>query len=114
ARGVRLIATAAEPLAPLVAAGKLRADLAELLSTLVIELPPLAARLTDLPLIVQMLIEERNAASGKQLRGCTSEALDRLIEFDWPGQFDQLAAIVREACIHADGIEITTADLPKR
>jgi DNA-binding NtrC family response regulator len=113
-RTVRFIVTAAEPLGALAAAGTFRGDLAEMLGTLVIELPPLAARRDDLPLVVQMLVEDHNAANNKQLRGCTAEALDRLVQFDWPGQFDQLAAVVQEACARADGVEITLADLPKR
>ena len=47
--------------------GRYREDLASLLSTMVIELPPLASRREDLPLLAQLFLEEVNARGGKQL-----------------------------------------------
>lgn len=113
-KNIRFLATALEPLETLVEGGGFSADLAHALSTLVIELPSLAARRDDIPLLAQMLLEDFNAQGGKQLRGFTPEALDRLAAYDWPGQMDELAAAVREACAAAEGFEINDSDLPKR
>ncbi len=33
---------------------------------------------------------------------------------DWPGQIDELAGVIDEACTHAEGFEVTLRDLPKR
>src|SRR5262249_17443143 len=84
------------------------------LSTLVIELPPLVQRRDDIPLLAQMFLEELNAAGGKQLRGFAADAMDRLTLYDWPGQIDELSAMVRQAFSQAEGYEITSADLPKQ
>ena len=113
-RGIRFMATSAEPIHGLAGSRKLQAELAHLVSTLVIELPPLAQRRGDIPLIAQLLLEDLNAQSDKQLRGFATDAMDKLAEYDWPGQIDELAAIVREAFQQAEGFEITSADLPKR
>jgi DNA-binding NtrC family response regulator len=113
---LRLIATAVEPLDELVRRGEFRGDLAAVLSTIAIELPPLAERREDVPLLAQMFVEEANAqsASGKQLAGFSPEALDRLDAYAWPGNVDELAQMVAEAHERAEGPEITPVDLPER
>jgi DNA-binding NtrC family response regulator len=114
-KNLRVIATSKLPLLSLVEQGTFRNDLAMLLSTIVIELPPLSARREDIPLVAQMLLEDCNADSKlKQLRGFAAEAMDRLAAYDWPGEIDELAGIVREAFALAEGYEITAADLPKK
>lgn len=114
AGGLRLIATARRPLDDLVRHGAFREDLAGLLSTIVIELPPLVRRREDLPYFAQFFLEEANAAGSRQLAGFTAEALDRLDAYPWPGNSDELARVVTEAHGRAAGPEITVADLPQR
>jgi DNA-binding NtrC family response regulator len=87
--------------------------LAYALSTLVIDLPPLAQRLEELPMLVQTLVEELNAAGGKQISGMSSEALERLSTYSWPGDVAQLAETVKEAWTSAAGAQIAIADLPR-
>lgn len=111
---LRIVATTAAPPAALVAQGKLRADLAFLLSTLVIELPPLVQRLDDLPLLAQLFLEDANAHGDKQLLGFTSDALDQLAAYHWPGQVAELAEVVAQAHAAAEGPEVTARDLPRR
>ena len=91
-----------------------RADLAALLSTITVELPPLARRREDLPLLAQLFLEEANARGGKQLGGFTPEALDQLDAYAWPGNLDELAQAVALAHQQAGGPEITPRDLPER
>ena len=88
----RLIATAAQPLGELARRGNFRTDLAALLSTISIELPPLAQRRDDLPLLAQLFLEEHNAAGPRQIGGFSPTALDRLDAYAWPGNLDELAA----------------------
>jgi DNA-binding NtrC family response regulator len=111
---VRFMATAPERLEAFAQRGAFSDVLGQQLSTIVIEMPSLSARRQDIPLVAQMLLEDFNALGGKQFRGFTPEALDRLVTHDWPGQADELATVVREAAAAAEGYEITAADLPKR
>jgi DNA-binding NtrC family response regulator len=113
-KNLRVLASAREPLGELARRGDFRAELAELLGTLVIDIPPLARRREDVPLLAQMLVEDVNGQSIKQLRGFSPEALDRLVQYDWPGEVDELAAIVRECCAAAENVEVSCDDLPKR
>ncbi|MBI3464184.1 MAG: sigma 54-interacting transcriptional regulator [Planctomycetes bacterium] len=54
------------------AAGELRPDLYFALSTLVIHIPPLRERKSDLPLLTQMCVESVNAAGQKQVAGLST------------------------------------------
>jgi DNA-binding NtrC family response regulator len=110
---MRLIATSEVPLAELVAQGRFSHALACALSTLLIELPPLAERLDDLPLLAQAILEDVNSTSYRQLSGFTPEALDQLAAYSWPGNIDELAAVVRGTHEKAESSEVAPHDLPK-
>jgi len=110
----RLMATARHSLLGLARRGEFRADLATLLSTIVIELPGLAERREDIPLLAQALLEDLNSRGEKQVGGFTPEALDRLAAYAWPGNVDELAQAVAEAHGRAEGVEIGPVDLPQR
>ena len=110
----RLMATAAESLAELARRGKFREDLAAALSTIVIELPPLARRRDDLPLLAQLFLEDLNAAGRRQIGGFTPAALDLLLGYAWPGNLDELAEVIAESHRRAAGREIDVPDLPER
>jgi len=111
---LRLIATAQQPLKTLVEQGRLREGLACLLGTIAIELPPLAERRADLPILAQAFLEAENARGGKQLAGFTDESLDELAGYGWPGDIAELIDVVREAHAHAQGRLITASELPRR
>ena len=106
------LATARRPLSRLAAKGKFRPDLAIALSTLTISLPPLSARRTDIPLLAQHFVEEFNADGGPQRSGLSPAAAELLLSLPWPGNLDELAAAVREACRRASGPQLTPADFP--
>lgn len=107
-----ILATARRSLLQLSQEDAFRHDLAHALSTLVIDIPPLAQRPEDIPLLAQMVLEEHNASGGHQLAGFSGEALDRLCEYSWPENIDELHDIVREACAQAEGDHVTVNDLP--
>ena len=109
-----VVATTERSLPPLVATGTFRADLASVLSTLVIELPALAERAEDVPLLAQLFLEEINASGDKQVAGFAADTLDRLAAYPWPGNLDELAEVVRESHARAARAQITSRDLPKQ
>jgi DNA-binding NtrC family response regulator len=110
----RLLATARQSLITLAEQKQYSRELAFRLSTLVIELPSLAERREDLPLLCQQLLEEHNARGGQQLSGFTAEALEALTSLPWLGNVRELADVVRDACARAAGTRITLQDLPDR
>jgi DNA-binding NtrC family response regulator len=110
----RLMATARRRLSDLAERGEFRADLACLLGTVVIELPSLAGRRDDIPLLAQAFLEQINARGDKQVSGFSPEALDRLDAHAWPGNLDELAQVVAEAHRHSETPQIAAGDLPQR
>ena len=109
-----VIATAQEPLLDLSARGEFHGELAHRLSTLVIEMPPLSARMEDLPWVCQSLVERDNTRAGRQLGGCTPEMLDMLAGYSWPGNLDELAEVIGAACAAADGNLLEVRHLPDK
>jgi DNA-binding NtrC family response regulator len=110
----RIIATSSGELGDLAARGLFRRELAAQLSTIEIHLPPLTERREDVPLLAQMFLEEFNAEGERQLQGFSPEALDQLAAYSWPGNIDELSAMVREAHRAAEGRLISPRDLPQR
>lgn len=86
--------------------------LLDLISTITINVPRFAERMADLPIVAQSFLEACNRNSGKQIGSLRSDALDRLALYSWPGELDELQAVIaasHEACATH---EITVADLP--
>jgi DNA-binding NtrC family response regulator len=108
------ISTSQDALLRLAEQERFRADLAHALGTLVIEVPPLAARPQDIPLLCQCMVERFNAKGGRQLSGFTSEAIDELAVYPWPENVDELAEVVDLACQAADGPLVEARHLPDK
>jgi DNA-binding NtrC family response regulator len=111
---LRTLATARRPLVMLADQDGFRRDLAFALSTLVIDIPPLAERIADVPLLAQHFLERQNAAGGRQLAGFTREAVEQLAAYPWPGNADELDQFVRQTCARATGPLVQAHDLPER
>lgn len=111
---VRIIAATNRDLEERVEAGLFREDLLYRLSVIPIELPPLRERRSDVPLLVRHFIASANEARGRSVEGITSEALDLLGAYGWPGNVRQLRNLVeRMVILKAEGW-IEPADLPAR
>ena len=110
---LRVISTSTVPLVK-GAVADFSPELALALSTLVIEVPSLRERPEDIPVLAHALLEQQNASGGRQVRGFSTDALDQLAAYAWPGNLTQLADVVRAAHSTAGGFEITPGELPER
>lgn len=108
----RVIATCVDAAADDSTPRQLDSRLFHWLTTIVIDLPPLSARIDDLPIVCQYLIEEQNAGGGKQVGGFSQAALDRMHLFDWPEGLAQLGEVVAAAHTATRGAEVSPTDLP--
>jgi DNA-binding NtrC family response regulator len=81
--------------------------------TLEIYLPPLSERLQDLPLLVQLLVEDWNARNDRQLAGAAPDTVDLLATYGWPGNWTELAEVISQSCVVANGPLILPSDLPR-
>ena len=69
--------------------------LLELLSKVVVEIPPLREHLEDIPLLVNKLLHELAEKEGGKLKEINLDALDLLAQYDWPGNIVQLRNVIR-------------------
>lgn len=83
-----------------------------LLETLTVDIPPLAAQRSDLPLLAQAVLEDLPAIPGKSTVGFSPEALDALAFHPWTGEWDEFTETIRLAQSRASGPLILPADLP--
>ncbi len=95
---LRVIAATNQDLEGLMAAGKFRRDLYYRLNVAHISLPPLRARREDIPLLLRHFISELNARLAKQVRGISPELVERLLQYDWPGNIRELRNMT-EVCL---------------
>ncbi len=91
---------------------ELQTSLRTRFATIEIDLPTLADRGEDLPLLAQAVVEERNAASNLQLAGLSGGANDLLALYDWPGGFAEFRQAIASACKTARGTLVEAGDLP--
>jgi transcriptional regulator with GAF, ATPase, and Fis domain len=98
---VRVIASTNRNLEQAVRAGTFRADLLYRLNVFPIEVPPLRARSSDIPLLVAMFLDALTRKLGKPLDGFTARAMERLVAYDWPGNVRELSNVVERAAILA-------------
>ena len=76
------------------------------------ELPGLAARREDVPLLAEHFLERARTKSNRKLRGFSDEALAALSAYEWPGNLHELNLTVQSAVFRGADREITAADLP--
>src|SRR3989441_697301 len=98
---VRVVAATNKSLKEEVALGRFRDDLFYRLNVLYIYLPPLRERKSDIPLLVRRFIAEFAAAHERAFHGVTPEALQLLVDADWPGNVRQLRNLVESMVVLA-------------
>ncbi|GIO21852.1 sigma 54-interacting transcriptional regulator [Oceanobacillus sp. J11TS1] len=94
---------------------KFREDLYYQMNKLPISIPSLRERKEDIPILVQHIIEQLNEEYGKNVRGISEEALDKLRRYDWPGNVRELANVISHSMIFIGNIEeqIEASHLPE-
>lgn len=108
----RVILATNEDLSLAVEEGRFRQDLFYRINVINIELPSLAARSADVPLLAQHFLESIREETGKETRGFTSEALAALQDYHWPGNVRELQNVVERAVLLGKTEVIDIQDLP--
>src|SRR5213596_2650165 len=110
---VRVVAATNKSLKEEVALGRFRDDLFYRLNVLYIYLPPLRERRSDIPLLVRRFIAEFAKQHDRAFRGITPEALQILVDAEWPGNIRQLRNLIESMVVLAPEGEIRASDIPK-
>ncbi len=112
--GLRLIASTTVEPSVLGADERLRPDFYHLITHLCIMVPPLRRRMEDFRYLAQHLLEELNRGESRQFNGFGDDVWDKFAEYNWPGNVDELLAVVREARAACNEPLIRAEDLPFR
>ncbi|HEY6090378.1 MAG TPA: sigma-54 dependent transcriptional regulator [Gemmatimonadales bacterium] len=109
---VRVIAATNKSLKERVGLGTFRDDLFYRLNVLSIYLPPLRERRSDIPLLVRTFIAEFAKTHDRQFKGIAPDALQMLVDADWPGNVRQLRNLIESMVVLAPEGEIRASDIP--
>src|SRR5437667_633549 len=109
---VRVIAATNKAIKEQVALGRFRDDLYYRLNVLAIYLPPLRERRSDIPILVRRFITEFATQHDRAFKGITPEALQILVDADWPGNIRQLRNLIESMVVLAPEGEIRASDIP--
>jgi DNA-binding NtrC family response regulator len=110
---VRVVAATNRNLRKEVKSGTFREDLYYRLSMVEINIPRLADRKEDLPLLERHLLSKFSAEYRKEVQCITLRAQARLASHSWPGNVRELENVIGNACMMVDGDVIDIADLPE-
>lgn len=108
----RVILASNQPLEQLVASGQFREDLYYRINVVKIEVPPLRERVGDIPVLAEQFLESQGKQLGRTFAGFTSDAIDALRRYSYPGNVRELSNIIERAAVLAQGQTITREDLP--
>lgn len=109
---VRVIAATNKDLERLVAEGKFRDDLYYRLKVMVIEVPPLREHKQDISLLIELFIKKANEELRKNVQSISTEAMDILMEYDWPGNVREVKNMIERAVILTETNTIEVSALP--
>jgi len=109
---VRVVAATNKDLRKAIAAREFREDLFYRLSMVEIQVPPLAERMEDLPLLTRHFIDKFSRQYSRQIHGLTQRAQIQLNRYSWPGNVRELENVIGHACMMALGDMIDISDLP--
>ena len=107
---VRVVAATNKNLKEEIAKGNFREDLYHRLSVIVMNVPSLDERKTDIPLLVDFFIEQICSETGMVPRQIDADAMQMLVDKSWTGNIRELRNVVERLLI-LSGDRITASDV---
>jgi formate hydrogenlyase transcriptional activator len=102
----RLIAATNRDLRTMVEEQKFRSDLFYRLNVFPIYVPPLRERTEDIPFLVRHFAQYFAFNMGKQIDSISSETMNALVHYPWPGNIRELQNVIERAVILSKGPEL--------
>lgn len=109
---VRVISATNKDLSAMVAEGKFRADLFYRLNVINFYIPPLRERKEDIPDLINYFINTLNEKLHRNIEGMSPKALERMVNYDWPGNIRELINILEAAMNFCRSGVLGTNELP--
>jgi DNA-binding NtrC family response regulator len=109
---LRIIAASNRDLEQRVREGLFREDLFYRLNVVPIVLPPLRDRREDIPLLLELFLEEFSQVHRRPPKTLSREAMQVLLTYDWPGNVRQLRNVIERLTVIVQDDVIRPAHLP--
>ncbi|MRS03192.1 GAF domain-containing protein [bacterium] len=109
---VRVVAATNRNLADEMQKGRFREDLFFRLNVFPVMLPPLRERAEDIPLLVNVFVDEFSKKMGKRIERVPSKIMDALQGYKWPGNIRELRNVIENAVVITTGRALNV-NLPK-
>lgn len=109
---VRFITATHRNIEDMVEEGSFRRDLYFRINVVSLQIPPLRQRKEDIPLLIEFALDKFNHKYGKRVRGFTPEAMQVMLEHDYPGNVRELLNIVEQVVILCHSTDIEVEHLP--
>lgn len=96
---VRVIAATNRNLEDMIQNGHFRNDFYYRLNVVPIYIPPLRQRKDDIPVITEYLTDKFNRRFNKNIKNVSGEAMEKLINYHWPGNIRELENVLERAMV---------------
>jgi len=110
---VRVLAASNRDLQQAVETGQMRADLYFRLNVVTLTLPPLRERRDDIPLLAYYLLRKFAVTMDRPVKEISPEAMQRLTEYDYPGNVRELSNFIERGVALAEGEVLDAQHLPQ-
>ena len=109
---VRVIAATNKDLSKSVQEQAFREDLFHRLNLFSVRMPALRERIEDIPILAEHFLVGANTSFGRAVGVISSDAMNQLIEYRWPGNIRELKNTIERAVLIADGEILSSKSLP--
>ncbi|MEN8211650.1 MAG: sigma 54-interacting transcriptional regulator [Thermodesulfobacteriota bacterium] len=109
---VRIVTATNKDIKQMIAENSFRQDLFYRLSVLPVHLPSLKERREDIPLLVKHFLEKESVKAGTMEKKLTTDAMQSLVSYAWPGNIRELENLIRYLIVTAQDDYIELADIP--
>jgi DNA-binding NtrC family response regulator len=110
---IRLITATLRPLEDEVAAGRFRADLFYRIQGIMLDVPPLRERRSDIVPLIEQFIALGAAKHETALPKLSDEVMATFLAYDWPGNVRELRNCIEVLCVLCEGKVVRQRDLPR-
>jgi PAS domain S-box-containing protein len=109
---VRVICATNKDLKLLTQKGHFRSDLFYRLAVMPIQLPPLRAKASDIPLLAEHFLEKFSADTGSRVKEISPDALKLMMRYNWPGNVRELGNAIQYAMVKCRTSVLDVEQLP--
>ena len=110
---VRIVAASNRDLGELVEEGSFRHDLYYRLNVVMLKIPPLRERQTDIVLLTEKILKQLERETGIPVEGVDQETEALFMAYSWPGNVRELRNVLEQTLYLKSGNVITRQDIPR-